>query len=79
MRAIKGFALFLFGEKMKSIDIICPECGNIVYRYDGKSESKVTVKCHTCRKFYKFNPSNLRLSEIDDSSMRTTSSGMRFY
>lgn len=64
---------------MKNMSIICPECGEVVYRYDGKSESKVTVKCHTCRKMYRFNPENMRLSETNDSSARTTSSGMRFY
>ena len=63
---------------MKRMSIICPECGEVVYNYDGKSESKVTVKCHTCRLLYKFNPKTLKLSEVGEVT-RTTSSGMRFY
>jgi len=63
---------------MKKINIICPECGEVVYRHDGKSVSQVVVKCHNCKLRYRFNPETFKLTQISDDK-RTTSSGMRFY
>lgn len=59
-------------------NILCPRCGRIVMRYDGKATVAMSCKCRKCNKLVVYDPEQ-NTTAIKKTPKRVTGSGMRFY
>lgn len=69
---------FLFEVRMRRKKIYCPECFELLFEYDGKSEIENTRKCSNCKGYFVYKPKKDKVIKLDKPE-RCTASGTRFY